>query len=101
MLPSVMARAEAMESTGRMRQAANVLCRPNEEGALLVNLQSGDCWKLNKSGFLLWSKLAEGGGFDEAVSAVTEMFGIEVAIARKDAERLMCVLIEKGLIVHG
>lgn len=44
---------------------------------------------LNNSGKFLWEQLEQGATFDELVNALTESFGIDEDLARKDVEKFI------------
>lgn len=66
---------------------------------VLLNLESGLYFGLNRVGTMIWESLASHGDLEAAVGVVVASFPtVEPAQARRDAERLVQELLEAGLL---
>ena len=75
-----------------------VVFSPLEAGGLLVDLQSGDCWELNRVGAALWSGLVGGESLRATVARIHREFEVDPTIAESDARKLCASLLKMGLI---
>lgn len=75
-----------------------VVFSPLEGGGLLVDLQSGDCWELNRVGAALWSGLVGGESLRATVARIQRDFEVDPTEAESDARRLCASLLSVGLI---
>ena len=77
----------------------DVVSRPLEKGALLVDLSSGDCWELNQVGAAIWDSLIAGKTVTETVDGLSAVHKISRAIIEADAIKLCESLVTAGLLV--
>jgi len=65
---------------------------------MMVDVQSGACFRLNGVGAALWSALSAGRTLGEAVDAVVARYDTTQAVAEEDARRLVAELLAAKLI---
>ena len=82
----------------RLVPAEHVEFRAIDGGGMMVDVQSGACFRLNSVGAALWSALAAGRTLGEAVDAVVARYDTTRPIAEDDARRLVAELIAAKLI---
>lgn len=81
-----------------MRMRSGVLVTDTEYGAALLDEDSGVYWTLNDSAAIIVRALAQGGGTDEAVTALRREYDLDPASAGHDVRDLVNALHDAGLI---
>ena len=69
-----------------------------EDGAVLLNQQSGTYWQLNSSGALILSVLLDGGSAEQAAEAVVARYPVDADQALTDVQALRSSLRNAGLV---
>lgn len=89
-----------MASPGeRLTQRGGIETRPLAQGALLVDLNTGRCYRLNRVGAEIWALLQRPRGVDDVCAAVARSYaGAGEAVAR-DVRELCAHLVTERLIV--
>jgi len=75
-----------------------VVTQLTPEGAVLLEMNSGDCYELNRSGAEIWTRLKEGDTFAAVVASVAKRHAIPEAAIEKDARELVMQLLKRGLL---
>lgn len=66
--------------------------------AVLLDLQTGAYFGLNKVGAHIWQMYGEGQSVQQAIESVCQRFEVEAARAEQDARALTEKLVERGLL---
>ena len=75
-----------------------VVTQTTADGAVLIEMNSGDCFELNHVGAEIWSRLSQGEGLANIVVAVAKRYAIAESTADADARRLLTDLEQRGLL---
>ena len=65
---------------------------------LVVNLDTGKTWKLNRVGAAICRAMEQGGDLDSIATQVATRYGVEVATVRRDIDTLVTDLLREGLV---
>lgn len=79
----------------------HVLVRELEGEAILLNLETETYFGLDEIGTRIWAELLANGSLEGACEALEEELDVEPAVLRRDVERLVDELVEKGLLEIG
>lgn len=82
----------------RWRIPDHVVSREVEEETVLLNLESGIYFGLNRVGTRIWNGLVSGAAPAEIRSSITSAFAIDEATVARDMEGLIKQLVSKGLL---
>jgi hypothetical protein len=75
-----------------------VVTQMTADGAVLLEMRSGDCFELNQSGAEIWSRIKDGESLAAVVAAVAERYAIPPSTAEADARQLVAELTRRGLL---
>jgi hypothetical protein len=75
-----------------------VVTQATDDGAVLVEMNSGDCFELNRSGAEIWARITAGDPVAAIVASVAERYAIPESVADSDARQLIADLIRRGLL---
>lgn len=81
-----------------VRKRAEVSVRVTDEGALLVDLMSGRCWKLNRLGADFFSQIESEKQVTAVCDVLTDRYDVAREVLERDILRLAQELLEAGLI---
>lgn len=70
-----------------------------EDEAVLLKLNSGIYFSLNKTGTVAWRLIEEWGDLDRVKEAMRQRYPGPAAVIAKDVSTLVDALLEKGLLV--
>lgn len=90
-----MAPASALD---RLQLCSDVVINDIEGGLLVVNLDTGKTWKLNRVGAAVCHGIERDGDLDAVASAVAAQYGVEVTKVRRDMDALIADLRKEGLV---
>lgn len=82
----------------RIEISPKLAFRPIEDGGVLVNLDSGDCWELNRTAAQVWQALQESGSARIAVEKLAARYQVARETLERDAVALLEGLQAQGLI---
>jgi hypothetical protein len=89
----------AISSTSRFTVPADVLSNTVSPSTVLLHLVAEQYFGLEGAGSVLWSQLAGGATFGDAVDAVFAEFEVDEQTARGDAAALVDHLLSAGLLL--
>jgi Coenzyme PQQ synthesis protein D (PqqD) len=75
-----------------------VVSQPTKDGAVLLEMTTGDCFELNQVGAEIWSALATGQPLDDIVVALTRRYELPPSAIETDVRTLIEDLLGKGLL---
>lgn len=84
--------------TAVIRAAEHVVSRAVEGGAMLVDLQTGACFRLNRVGAEVWRGISESVPLPQTCEALATRYGISRDTVDKDVAALLEELESKGLV---
>lgn len=87
-----------MNSTHRFARRDGVASEVIEGEAVIIDLESGVYYSLDKVGGRIWALLLEGRCLDEVGAAVVAEYLVDEETARRDLERLVAQLVEERLL---
>lgn len=73
--------------------------RALSDGAVLVDMTTGNCFELNRIGAEIWELLAPGASEETICAALAERYPVERAVLVEDLRRLLEELQRHGLVV--
>jgi hypothetical protein len=74
--------------------------RSVEEGGILVDLESGACFQLNRVGADLWKSLSGGATVGAAIDSLRSRYDVASEVLERDSLLLCDELLRVGLIAH-
>ncbi len=86
-----------MRTELRLRKEA-LEWRAVEGEVIALDLKGSRYLAANRTAALLWPKLASGAAVEELVDDLTDAFGIDESVARRDVEAFIAALDERELI---
>jgi hypothetical protein len=75
--------------------------RAVDEGGILVDLESGACFQLNRVGAALWKGLSRGDTVGAAIDSIRHRYAVASEVLEHDSLRLCDELLRAGLIRHS
>ena len=84
---------------GSYRVSDGVVFRELDGEAVLLNLDSGMYFGLDRVGTRVWQVLEQHGRLDAVVERLLEEYDVEPERLRADVAQLLATLVEKGLVV--
>jgi hypothetical protein len=98
----VKSRLDATQSpSGRLRQRSGVEARPFPKGALLVDMGTGRCFRLNKVGAEIWTMLALPRSLDDICKDVAERYQQPIDTVHNEIRELVDALAREQLVVDS
>jgi hypothetical protein len=89
-----------MASPGeRLTQRGGIETRPLAQGALLVDLNTGRCYRLNRVGAEIWELLRRPHVVDDVCAAVATRYDGAREAVERDVRELVAHLVKEQLIV--
>jgi hypothetical protein len=82
----------------RLQLCSDVVINDIEDGLLVVNLDNGKTWKLNRVGAAVCHGIEQGGDLDSIVAQVANQYGAELTTVRRDIDALIADLRKEGLV---
>jgi len=76
----------------------NVVVQQTNDGAILMDMASGDCFELNRIGAEIWSRVAAGEALAELVARMAATYGLPPAAVEADVRSLLAELTRNGLL---
>jgi hypothetical protein len=83
------------------RISEGVVFRELEGEAVLLNLDSGMYFGLDRIGTRIWQLVEQHGRIDRIIAALVDDYDVDARVLREDVARLLGVLVEKGLVIEG
>jgi hypothetical protein len=90
--------AAILEAGDQLQFSVDVVTRDIDEGALVVNLETGKTWKLNQVGAAVCRGIDQGQDLSTITKDVAARHGIDAAIVRRDIDALVADLRKEGLV---
>jgi hypothetical protein len=75
-----------------------VVTQLTPEGAVLVEMNSGDCYELNRTGAEIWSRINDGEPLPAIVASVAKRHAVPESTVDADARTLLAELVRRGLV---
>ena len=82
----------------RFQLCPDVVVNKIDDGSLVVNLETGKTWKLNRVGAAVCRGIEQGGDLVHIATEVAAQYGVDVATVRRDIDALLVELRREGLI---
>ena len=76
----------------------NVVVQQTNDGAILMDMASGDCFELNRLGAEIWARLGKGESRTELVANLAASYGVPTATVDSDVKALLQLLTQNGLL---
>ena len=76
----------------------NVVVQQTNDGAILMDMASGDCFELNRLGADVWGRLGKGESPAELVANVAASYDVPAAKVESDVQALLQLLTQNGLL---
>jgi hypothetical protein len=76
-----------------------VVAKKVADGAVLVDLESGRCWELNRTGQWIWERICAGESLDLISSGLADDGRVALSTAQADVRALVRELAEARLIL--
>jgi hypothetical protein len=84
----------------RFRPTDQALVKPLDEGAIALNLQTGEYYTLNEVAARMWALLVEGNSQDEVIQAIVAEYDVSAAEVSGDLAQLIHELKEQNLVAE-
>jgi hypothetical protein len=84
-----------------LSRRAGVELRRTSEGALLVDMQSGRCFRLNRVAERLWSLAETARSLDEICDQLASEYRVDRETIARDARAMVADLVQHGLASLG
>ncbi|HMF40017.1 MAG TPA: PqqD family protein [Polyangia bacterium] len=75
-----------------------VVAQPTADGAVLMDMSTGDCFELNRSGARIWSLLTAGKSVPDIAAALAADHDAPAAPIEADVRALVAELGRRGLV---
>ena len=75
-----------------------VVTQGTTDGAILMDMASGDCFELNRIGAEVWTRLTNGESPAQLVANVAASYGLPTATVESDIQALLEELTRNGLL---
>ena len=81
-----------------LRPASGVISRDVGDELVLLDVDSGNYFRVNGSGAELWQQLSSGASEGDLIAYLTSEFGIDTELAERDVKVLLAALLERNLV---
>lgn len=85
-------------AANRVRLCADVVINDIEDGLLVVNLDTGKTWKLNRVGAIVCHAIDQGREVASVVAELAVQYRVDEAVVRRDVDALVAALRTEGLV---
>jgi hypothetical protein len=75
-----------------------VVTQVTAEGAVLLEVNSGECFELNRTGAEIWARIKEGEPVASIATAVAKRYAMPESTVQSDARELLAELVRRGLV---
>ncbi len=82
-----------------LRLSEELRCTHNDDGAIVLDLHSGNMFHLNKVGSLILESIGKGFGEQEIVKEISGLYGIAISSASRDVAHFLESLEEQKLLI--
>jgi len=79
--------------------AAHVAIKPLEKRAVVVDLNTGQCWELNEVAFAIWQLLTTGASVGKTAEEISARYGVAQDVSQLDVLTLVRSLADQRLVV--
>ena len=86
-----------VSTASRLIPRENVAYRATDTGGMLIDLQTGGCFELNKVGRTIWARLTAGDTVEDIVNVLRSQFDMEPNVLEADVKRLCVEVLNAGL----
>lgn len=86
--------------TELLRVSDDVVFRELDGEAVILNLDSGTYFGLDEVGTRFWQLIEKDGRIDLALATLETEYEVAADVLRADVDRLVSMLVEKGLMVR-
>jgi len=81
-----------------LQLCSDVVINDIQDGLLVVNLDTGTTWKLNRVGAAVCHGIEQGSDLDSIAAQVATQYGVLAASVRRDIDALVADLRREGLV---
>ena len=92
--------AQHQHDMNKYQPTDTALVKPQTEGAIALNLATGEYYSMNEASARMWSLLADGCSEKEIVDDIVSRYSASPEEVKRDLARLIRDLLEKGLLVE-
>jgi|GEM_PF-6488292 len=82
----------------RLQLCSDVVINDIEDGLLVVNLETGKTWRLNRVGAVVCHGIERGSDPDSIASEVATKYAVDLATVKRDVSALIAELRKEGLV---
>jgi len=100
-LPSSGQAPESVDQETRLAAPADVLETELDDGVVLLRLDTGAYFRLDRVGMEMWRALSRTGSIQDAHERMSGEYDVEASLLQRDLWRLAEELLEKGLLAQG
>jgi hypothetical protein len=76
----------------------NVVTQGMDDGAVLMDMTSGECFELNRIGAEVWRRLGNGESTSELIEQIAASYGVPTSVVQSDVDQLLDRLTRSGLL---
>src|SRR5262245_15901231 len=76
----------------------DVVAKVMDGEAIIINLQNGIYYSMDKAGGLVWEMIERKYTIEETITAITRRYSVSRADAQRDVEQLLEKLLEENLV---
>ena len=76
-----------------------IIYKPMGDGAVLMDMASGDCYELNRTGREVWERLSAGLSIENVITELAAAYEINRKVLSDDVTRLLEDLARRGMLV--
>lgn len=84
--------------TDRLRPAEHTASETTEGQTVIINLQTGTLFSLNKTGTFIWERLDGQATLGDLAAALAVHYGVETAVTEPDVLELATALLRENLV---
>jgi hypothetical protein len=81
-----------------VRPSAGVVVRAISDGSVIVDIERGRCWELNREAHWIWEQIGLRRTVAEVSSGLAARYGIPIERASHDVLELVAALHEEGIV---
>ena len=87
------------QAPNKLTPNPTVVSQPTKDGAVLLEMTTGDCFELNLVGAEIWAALAKGDLLEDIVAGVADRYRVSPTAVEADARKLIAELRSRGLLI--
>lgn len=83
---------------GKLIPNPSVVSQQTSDGAVLLEMTTGECFELNRVGAEIWEAIARGGVLEDVIVTLEKRYHLPMSMIDADARILINDLLAKGLL---